>query len=218
MEFSASASSVVDTVVVRYFVMADEVDLLLSLLGAPLGTPRIVFDPDEPDEIDDDARSEIGRSIQYQWKASGDPARNAAEREQAVQNAERLSAVAQLHEVGDLDVLDLSSPELEVLGALTSPAHCKDFGLRFPLHPGEAACVAIAVERRMTLVTDDADALRALASYRRDHPYERIRKLLIRAADQDLCSKQHANDIHREMRRLGFWDHDEPFPDQRSGA
>lgn len=62
------------------------------------------------------------------------------------------------------------------------------------------------------LVTDDSDVLRALDQYMPGHPYERIRKLLIRAGNGGLCSPQRANEIHREIRRLGLWDRDEPFP------
>ena len=60
------------------------------------------------------------------------------------------------------------------MARLTSPGPCGDLGLRFPLDPGEAACLAIAVRRDLVLVTDDADALQALEHASPDHPYERI--------------------------------------------
>ena len=41
---SASPKSVVDTVVLRYFLLVDEIDLLVELLGSPIGAPRIVVD------------------------------------------------------------------------------------------------------------------------------------------------------------------------------
>lgn len=56
----------------------------------------------------------------------------------------------------------MSDGELALVGRLTSPSGCKQFGLRFPLDPGEASCPAIAVSRGLVLATDDADALRAL--------------------------------------------------------
>ncbi len=45
-----------------------------------------------------------------------------------------------------------------------------------------------------------------------DHRYQRIRRLLIAAGKQGLCTEAEANEIHSEMRQLGFWDTVEPFP------
>jgi hypothetical protein len=210
--FSGSPEVVVDTVVLRYFLLVDEVGLLLKLIGSPLAVPRIVYDPDEADETPEDARSEITRSISYQQRAAGDPARGERARLDAGTNAARLGEVVPLHAGGTIVVLDLEDHELDLVGRLTSPTTCKDFGLRFALDPGESACLAIAVHRNLVLVTDDGDALRALERQYSGHPYERIRRLLIRAADSKLCTRERANDIHAEMRRLGFWDRQEPFP------
>ncbi|MDQ4070585.1 MAG: hypothetical protein M3203_14105 [Actinomycetota bacterium] len=204
--------AVVDTVVLRYFLLVDEVDLLLKLLGSPMAVPRIVFDPDEGQQTPDEARSEITRSISYQQKASRDPARDEDGQNEAARNAVRLQAAVSLYEAGTLSLVDLDQQELDLVGRLTSPTTCKEFGLRFPLDPGEAACVAIAVQRDLVLVTDDTDALRALERHRAGHAYERIRRLLIRAAESKLCTRKRANEIHHEMRRLGFWDDEEPFP------
>jgi hypothetical protein len=209
---SEPPDSVVDTVVLRYFLLVDEVDLLLELIGSPVVVPRIVYDPDETEQTPGDGRSEITRSIGYQMRASEDPARDDASQGEAARNALRLQAVASLHAGGALSVVDLEEHELDLVGRLTSPTSCREFGIRFPLDPGEAACLAIAVHRIWTLVTDDADALRALEHHSAGHPFERIRRLLIRAAESELCSRERANEIHREMRGLGFWDRDEPFP------
>lgn len=209
---SGSPDAVVDTVVLRYFLLVDEAELLLKLVGSPLGVPRIVYDPEEADQTPDDARSEITRSISYQQKASRDRARDGEARKEAARNAVRLQAVAAVHDGGALAVIDLDEQELDLVGRLTSPTSCKESGLRFALGPGEAACLAIAVQRSLILVTDDTDALRALDHHRRGHPYERIRRLLIRAGESKLCTRERANEIHREMRHLGFWDREEPFP------
>jgi len=209
---SASPESVVDTVVLRYFLLVDEAQLLLELLDAPIGTPRIVYDDDEPPYLPDDARSEITRSISYQQRASTDLARDLDARKEAARNAARLQQVEGLHASGRLVILDMNDEEFALVGLLTSPSGCKEFGLRFPLDAGEAACLAIAVGRGLVLVTDDTDALRAQGQHTPGHPYERIRKLLIRAGDGGLCTPERANEIHREMRRLGCWDRDEPFP------
>lgn len=79
------------------------------------------------------------------------------------------------------------------------------------LDDGEAACLAVAVERGWTLATDDGDALRVLERLAHDHPYERIRRLLVRAAADGLVTEAEANEIHEEMTRAGFWDRVRPF-------
>lgn len=172
---SESPDAVVDTVVLRYFLLVDEIDLLLKLVGSPLAVPRIVYDPDEAEETPEDARSEITRSISYQRRAGDDPARGDSSRLDAAANAARLEEVVRIHAEGAIVVLDLEDHELDLVGRLTSPTSCKEFGLRFPLDPGESACLAIAVHRDVILVTDDSDALRALEHERPGHPYERIR-------------------------------------------
>ncbi len=40
---SALLSSVVDTVVLRYFLLVDKADLLIELLGIPIGVPRVIL-------------------------------------------------------------------------------------------------------------------------------------------------------------------------------
>ena len=209
---SESPDAVVDTVVLRYFLLVDEVDLLVDLLGSPLGTPRIVYDDEDVAGAQHDSRSEMARSIEYQRRASTDPARDVGTREEAARNAERLAQATDLHVSGGLVILDLTEAELELVGQLTSPIERLRFGLRFPLDAGEAACLAIAVRRGLVLVTDDADALRALDNHAPQHPYQRIRRLLRLAVQRGLRTEDRANGIHREMRRLGFWDHEDPFP------
>lgn len=209
---SESPDTVVDTVVLRYFLMVDEFDLLAELLGDPVAVPRIVYDPDEPSHLDEAARSEISRSIEYQRRVSHDHARDESARGIADRNADRLGDIEGLYRGGRVVVLDLTSEELELVGRLTSRERCGDFGLRFPLDAGEAACLAIAAERGLTLATDDSDALTALQQHAPGHSYERIRRLLIAAGERGLRTKTRANEVHREMRRLGFWDNTPPFP------
>ncbi|MGI8793808.1 MAG: hypothetical protein ACR2H3_11645 [Acidimicrobiales bacterium] len=210
---SESPDSVVDTVVLMYFLMVDEVELLFELLGEPIAVPRIVFDPDEPEELTDDGRSEIARSIQYHRRVSNDAARDSDTQANAARSADWLSSVNSLHERGRVTVLDLTTDELLLLGQLTSRESCGNFGLRFPLDSGEAACLALAVTRNLALATDDGDALTALESYSAGHRYERIRRLLTTAGENGLRTRSEANEIHKEMRRLGFWDTTEPFPE-----
>jgi hypothetical protein len=209
---SEPPDTVVDTVVLRYFLLVDEIELLLTTLRSPIGVPRIVFDPDEGDDIPESARSEITRSIAYQVRASTDQAREEAGSTTARENAERLCRISDAQAAGSVTTFDMTAAELQILSQLTSPSGCKAFGLVVPLGAGEAACIAIAVTRDLVLVTDDNDALRALQAIDVGRPYERIRKLLIRAANDGHISRQRANELHAEMQRAGFWDTALPFP------
>jgi hypothetical protein len=205
------AEAVVDTVVLRYFCFVGRQDLLLALLGSPLAVPRAVFDPDDGD-VPEDAMSEVTRSILVQRRTANDPVRLPEARAQAARNAERLAAAHEMHGRGQLRVVDLDEGELELFGRLTSTDGARELGLRFPLGVGEAACVALAVARGWVLATDDQDALGALDALDPGHAYERIRRLLTRAASRGLIGRAEANALHAEMRRLGFRDHTAPFP------
>jgi hypothetical protein len=206
------ADAIADTVVLLYFLLAGEHELLLRLLGTPLHVPRLVFDPDEEPDTPPPAMSEIARATDYHRRVTGDPSRPQASREAAAAGADRLQAASALHRRGDLDIVDMTDTERGRFAALTSPERVGEFDLRFPVDPGEAACVAIALERKWTIATDDNDALKALRAISSRHPYERIRKLLIRAAEEGHIMRGQANEIHAMMTNLGFWDQQLPFP------
>lgn len=210
---SRSSDCVVDTVILMYFLMAAQEDLLVEVLGRPIGVPRVVYDPDEGD-APESSRSEMSRSLAYYRAAAADLSADASMRDQAAANAKRLHVIDDLCNGEKLVVMDMTAEEQAVFGATTSPTGCGTYGLMFPLSAGEAACLAIAVHRGVTLVTDDGDALRALKHVNPAHPYQRIRKLLIKANTDALISRQKANDIHRTMTRLGFWDTTLPYPDE----
>lgn len=207
-----TSRTVTDTVILRYFLLVERTQLLTGLLGTPIVVPRVVFDPEEGD-VPSPAMSEITRSIHFQREASRDPQASTEEREQAATKADRLAQIDDLLHAGDIEVADLAGPEHDWFARLTDRRHAAEFKLRFGLQPDEAACVAIALERGLVLATDDQDALTAIRSVRRHHPYERIRKLLIRAVDEELVSKEQANQVHDDMRWMGFWDKSRPFPD-----
>ena len=202
--------AVVDTVVLRYFLFVARQDLLVALLGRPLMVPRVVFDPDEGG-VPEDAMSEITRSIHVQRKAAADPGRLPTVRTRAATNAERLQGFFGMHERDDAEVVDLDTEELGLFARLTSDEGARSLGLRFAIQPGEAACVALAVKRGWVLATDDQDALKALEALSPGHAYERIRRLLQRAADEGLIGQGDANDVHAKMRHLGFRDSEPPF-------
>ncbi len=213
--------TVVDTVVLHYFLVADRAELLLELLDSPVGMPRIVFDPDD-DEGREIGVSELRRNIRYERRLANEAAPDdgddvARELEDARASAEtrvqRLCQIGDLVADGRIEVLDLTEEEQEMSAQLASSEPDPALGLLVALDDGEAACVAIAIERRWTLATDDTDALRVLDRLAPSHPYERIRRLLIRAANDGLITETEANDIHAVMTRAGFWDRTRPFPE-----
>jgi predicted nucleic acid-binding protein len=155
--------------------------------------------------------SEMTRAIDYYERQAADLRTTQDDREGAARRALRLGRVHELHETGMLVVTDMTDEEWAVAAALTNPSRADEFGLRFPLHSGEAACVAIATERGWIVASDDSDALKALRHLGSSPGYERIRKLLIRGAREKLITKKFANAIHAEMRALGFWDLQPPF-------
>jgi predicted nucleic acid-binding protein len=106
----------------------------------------------------------------------------------------------------------MTDAERMTFARLLSSRQVGQMGLLAPLGPGEAACVAIAIAREWILASDDSDALAALEQLNPGHPYERIRRLLQRAANEGRVSRREANEIHREMIRLGFRDRTRPFP------
>lgn len=204
----------VDSVVLRYFLFVGRQDLLVALLGRPLMVPRIVFDPDEG-QVPEGAMSEITRSMWVERGRAGDPGRLRAARGLAAVKANRLGAIHEMHARGDVEIVELGTDELELFARLTRAVGARDLGLEFALDPGEAACVALAVRRGWVLATDDGDALKALEALDPGHAYERIRRLLCRAAGARLITAAQANELHAEMRRLGFWDTELPFPGDR---
>lgn len=211
MSSKRPTSAIVDSVVLHYFLLVQQDQLLLSLLGSPLFVPRVIYDPDEETATTPSAMSEMTRAIDYYERHAADLRTTQDDREGAARNALRLGKVNELHETGLLVVTDMTDEEWGVAAALTNPRRADEFGLRFPLHSGEAACVAIAVERGWIVASDDSDALKALRQLGSSHAYERIRKLLIRGAREEFITKKVANAIHAEMRALGFWDLQPPF-------
>ena len=200
---------IVDTVVLRYFLLVERFDLLAQVLGDRITASRIVYDLGDLDK--DIVHSEMAISIQIQNIRSADPKRSREERERAEMFAERLSNIHDCCRSGRISVVDMSRRERSIYSRLSSGDNIGGYDIAFPLGDGEAASIAIAVERGWTLATDDNDALKALRKLRPDHPSLRIRRILIDAADLGFITPAEANNIHAEMRNCGFWDKVPPY-------
>ena len=207
---SSDESRVLDTVVLLYFLLADEEELLGELIGWPFRVPFAVYDPEEramPLEStpQPDLLSEMRQIVRYYD--------NIAASNGDTESLWKVSRVDRLHDERRLVAESMDPLEQRLADQLQGP-YASQFGLQAPLGPGEAACVAIAHRRDWTLVTDDSDALKVLSGLSGDKPYryERIRKLLVRAADERTITRDQVNRIHAEMKAHGFWDSTCPFP------
>lgn len=209
---SPEPSCICDTVVVLYFLLVEEEVLLRDLIGDPIRVPLTVYDPDERSLPEDALRhsellSEMRQAVRHYETAvrigGADP-----------ELLDRVARIDEMFDEGALEPVDLEESEIFLAARLQSRDEVAEFGLRFPLGPGEASCVAIAWERHWTIATDDDAALSVLDHLHagRTYPYERIRKLLIRAADEKRITRKKANEVHQAMRDLGFWDTGIPFP------
>lgn len=204
--------TVVDTVVLHYFLLVERCDLLAALVGPPLLVPRIVFDPDEG-AIPTDSRSELTRGIAVLSLKAGDMHQPDESRRTSELKSRRLEDAFAALNAGLITVVDLTVDERALAGRLNSRDHLADYGLLVPLGLGEAACIAIACERGHALATDDGDALKVFRRLRPAGVYARIRGLLQRAASLAIVTEEEANLLHAEMTALGFWDQVTPFPD-----
>jgi len=207
---SSEQPSIVDTVVLLYLLLVGQEALLARLLGEPLRVPLAVYDPEErslpPEALrHSDLLSEMRQAIRhYEVAARSDLA--------ADQLLQRVRRIDLLYDEAALEVVELSPDERLLAARLQSQRTAAEYGIRVPLGLGEAACVAIAFTRGWTIATDDNAALTTLgALYGHDYEYERIRKLLVRAAGEGLVAPAEAREIHDQMRQLGFWDSDVLF-------
>lgn len=206
--------AIVDTVILRYFLLVEQFELLTRVLGAPLMVSQLVYDPE--DEGSELAMSEMVRSIYVQTEWSADSKRTVDERQRAAMFTDRLAKIHEHFQRGFISVAEMTDTERSLYGRLASDEHAVDFDLMFPLDNGEAASLSIALERGWVFASDDNDALRVLRKIRRNHPYQRIRKILIEATDLQLIERTDANAIHANMRQAGFWDIDLPFPQKET--
>ena len=208
---SSSSNHIIDTVVLLYFLLVKETDLLCALLGQPLQVPLAVYDPEDrtppPAALHrSDLLSEMRQSIRhYEHAVTSDGLPNPL--------ATTVGYVDMLYDQGALVPVPMT-PDERLLATRLQSSEVADYGLSVPLGAGEAACIAISYHRGWTIATDDNDALKALRRmhHNQDFSYERIRELLIRAVHEGHIKPQETNRIHADMRNHGFWDTGRPFP------
>lgn len=206
---SSDRNHILDTVVLLYFLLAEQEDLLGDLIGWPLRVPFAVYDPDDwTGSLEPKPRLDLSSEMR-QAEAYFD---NMAFETGDTGAAFKINKVNRLYAEGRV-VVEAMDPSEQRLADELQGDRAMQLGLRTSLGPGEAACIAIASKREWTIVTDDNDALKALSALYgdQDYNYERIRKLLIRAAVENLVTEEEANRIHDSMVSYGFWDSQRPF-------
>ncbi len=208
---SSERNHIVDTVVLLYFLLTEQEDLLGNLIGWPLRVPFAVYDPDDwTGSLGSKPRPELSSEMRQAEEHYGNVALETGDTGAAF----NVNKVHRLHAEGLVVVEAMDHGEQRLADELQGD-RAMQLGLRTSLGAGEAACIAIASKREWTIVTDDNDALKAFSALYgdRDYSYERIRKLLIRAAVENLVSEDEANRIHDSMVSYGFWDSQRPFHD-----
>ena len=212
----SEGSHIIDTVVLMYFLLVGREALLGDLLGRPLQVPVAIYDPEER-ELPEGATprsellSEMRQAVRH-YEAATEAAEESESSDQETESFKRIKRIDDLYDEGGLVPVAMTTDEL-LLAARLQSSDATAYGLKVGLGPGEAACVAISYTRGWTIATDDADAFKVLNRLHadRNYPYERIRKLLVRAADEGHISREEAIRLHSEMRALGFWDSGRPF-------
>ena len=212
----SEGSHIIDTVVLMYFLLVGREALLGDLMGRPLQVPFAVYDPEDRDLQGEtsprsELLSEMRQAIRH-YEAAAEAAAESESSDHEFESFNRIKRIDDLYDEGGLVPVAMTPDEL-LLSAQLQSSDASVHGLKVGLGPGEAACVAISYTRGWTIATDDADAFKVLNRLHadREYPYERIRKLLVRAADEGHISSEEANRLHEEMRALGFWDSGQPF-------
>ena len=201
---SSDDDHIIDTVVLLYFLLAEQGGLLCALLGQPLQVPFAVYDPEDRTLTTDSLlRSDLLSEMRQAVKHLQNAAESGTGDTEPLLNVRRVDS---LYDEGSLVTVAMTREE-QLLAARLQSVDVANYGIRMPLGPGAAGCVAISLERGWTIATDDPDAFKALDKLHgnRNYDYERIRKLLIRAADEGHATRDEANAIHARMRSQGFW-------------
>src|SRR5437016_6281998 len=102
---------VADTVVANYFLTVGSFDLLCAILGGAVRVPRAVFDPDEPDDVAEEAASELRRGLRLHRQRSTDSGIGHDLRERSARALPHFETLPDLVAHGKLIALDLDTEE-----------------------------------------------------------------------------------------------------------
>jgi predicted nucleic acid-binding protein len=181
---------------IRYFAVVGQFDLLVEALGAPVRTPRQVFDPDDQVDTPGSLVSEIGGSERHFRARSG--------REPGA--TDKWSRLRLLRKRQDIEVLDLTEDEDDAYTELISPAFTRSRGFAAPLGRGEAAVIAIAESRGYRAVMDDGLARRVINERSPGHDVMTTRDVLRVAASEQLIDSAEAQLVYDDMLAEGYRD------------
>lgn len=199
-------TAIFDTVVINYFLQTERLHLLAELCGGSIAIPRAVFDPDEDDGGREEGLSELRRGMHLHRRRSTEDGAPPEVRDLSSRLLPRFEVLPQLTQQGVLQVVDLTLAELIHYANLRDASYVRRFGLVVGLGPGEAAVIAVCLERGWRPATDDNAAIKVLASLLPHVKPLRIRALLRLAVERGLLAVDEARQIHEEMKSLGFWD------------
>jgi predicted nucleic acid-binding protein len=195
-----------DTVVVNYFLAVGQFEFLAKMLGGAVQIPRAVFDPEEPEDISDEAASELRRGLRLHRLRTEDDSVAGEVRARSERARPHFERLPEFVDGGLLVALEMTYEELETFARLRDREYVKQFSLIAGLGRGEAAALAIADARGFDLATDDQDAIRVANGLAPEVGIHRIRALLLDAVEQRLLERSEAQSIHSAMRDAGFWD------------
>lgn len=191
--------------VVNYFTLVGEFDLLRRLLGGTVFVPRHVFDPDEDENVGDEIASELRRGLRlYRRWAGEEPGSQRYQR--AMRGLASLERILVHARDGRLVAVDLAPAEFALYSQLRDDLIAARFGLSSGLGRGEAAALAIALTRDVAIATDDEAAISVGGGMSATLKVHRIRGLLVDAIDRGLISRSEGQQIHTTMKWAGFWD------------
>ena len=207
---SGSASQfeqvVIDTVVVNYFLALGRFSLLAAVVGGRVLVPRAVYDPEDADRADAAVVSELERGLRRHRQRAVDPELAPKQREYSSDALPHFERLRHHVDEGLMLPLTLEPAELVRYGMFRDALWARQHDLLAELGSGEAAALAIAENRGLSLATDDQDCIRLAQARRPDSVILRIRSLLHLAVDAGLVSVEEARSMHLSMRARGFWD------------
>jgi hypothetical protein len=155
--------------------------------------PRQVWDPDENPSLPDQLLSELGMTIRYFSRRSG---------ESDAQDS--WTKLINLRLRKDISIVDLDDSELLVARSLGRLRRKGEPNRAPALGPGESAVIAVAEARHWAAGLDEGPARAVLANRSPGVNVRAIRDVLRWAVGADLLDSATAQNINHEMRSKGY--------------